>query len=104
MLSWPCFSRCRLFVASRLAPHPHFSAGMIEMAHSPTQKVMYQIGVDIGGTFTDIVLLGDDGDLCTRKVLSTPDDYGRGIVEGIQGLLADRDIGAQNVRRVVHAT
>ncbi|MBV6273117.1 hydantoinase/oxoprolinase family protein [Alcaligenaceae bacterium CGII-47] len=74
------------------------------MEQTTTQGVLYQVGVDIGGTFTDIVLLGDDGTICTRKVLSTPDDYGRGIVEGIQNLLVDQNIQASNVRRVVHAT
>ena len=42
----------------------------------------YRIGVDIGGTFTDVVLLGADGTLRTKKVLSTPDDYARGVVAG----------------------
>ncbi len=34
----------------------------------------YRLGVDIGGTFTDIVLLGGDGVLFNKKILSTPDD------------------------------
>lgn len=34
----------------------------------------FRIGVDIGGTFTDIVFLGDEGQVLTRKVASTPDD------------------------------
>ena len=54
----------------------------------------YRIGVDIGGTFTDVVLLGDDGTLRTRKVLSTPDDYARGVVEGILELLGETGVGA----------
>ena len=37
----------------------------------------YRLGVDIGGTFTDVVLLGSDGTMHTRKVLSTPNDYAR---------------------------
>ena len=49
----------------------------------------YRIGVDIGGTFTDVVLLGADGTLRTRKVLSTPDDYARGVVQGILELLQE---------------
>jgi N-methylhydantoinase A len=36
----------------------------------------YRLGVDIGGTFTDLVLRGTDGTIVTHKVLSTPDDYG----------------------------
>ena len=36
----------------------------------------YRLGVDIGGTFTDVVLIGEDGSLATKKVSSTPADYG----------------------------
>ena len=46
----------------------------------------YRLGVDIGGTFTDIVLLGDDGVLHNRKILSTPDDYSRAIEDGVAAL------------------
>ena len=53
-----------------------------------------RIGVDIGGTFTDVVLLAADGTLQTKKVLSTPDDYARGVVEGILELLQDDRGGA----------
>ena len=33
--------------------------------------IRYRVGVDIGGTFTDVVLLGSDGSLITKKVSST---------------------------------
>ena len=45
----------------------------------------YRIGIDIGGTFTDIVVARDDGLVETRKVPSTPDDYSRGIAEAAEG-------------------
>ena len=48
-----------------------------------TQKT-YRIGIDIGGTFTDIVLMGDDGSVLTQKVPSTPDDYAQGIFGGLE--------------------
>jgi len=64
----------------------------------------YRIGVDIGGTFTDVVLLGSDGTLRTRKVLSTPDDYARGVVQGILELLEDAGAAPASVTKVVHAT
>ena len=44
---------------------------------------VYRVGVDIGGTFTDIVFVSPDGAVITRKVSSTVDDYARGIIEGI---------------------
>ena len=64
----------------------------------------YRIGVDIGGTFTDVVLLGAAGTLRTRKVLSTPDDYARGVVQGILELLEETGAAPASVTKVVHAT
>lgn len=43
---------------------------------------MTTIGVDVGGTFTDLVFL-DEGRLRTRKVLSTPADPAGGVLEGL---------------------
>src|SRR3984885_15153099 len=60
-----------------------------------------RIGIDIGGTFTDLVAISGDGVVTTFKVASTPDDYGEGIIEGICALLADRP-GV--VSDVLHAT
>ncbi len=71
----------------------------------------YRLGVDIGGTFTDIVLLASDGRCVTRKVLSTPDDYARGIIQGLGELLsvpASKDAAspytATGCEEVVHGT
>ena len=47
-------------------------------------EACYRLGIDIGGTFTDIVLLGSDGTVRKQKVLSTPDNYARGFVGGLQ--------------------
>ena len=66
--------------------------------------IRYRVGVDIGGTFTDVVLLGSDGSLITKKVSSTPDDYGRGIIEGITQVLDDLGLPASAVDGIVHAT
>ncbi len=60
-----------------------------------------RIGVDIGGTFTDVVAISSDGVVTTHKTTSTPHDYGEGIIEGLRSLLADRT-GA--VSDVLHAT
>src|SRR5487761_2577076 len=64
----------------------------------------FRAGVDIGGTFTDIVLLGDDGERYTRKVSSTVDDYARAIVEGLAGLLADIGAEAAGIVELLHGT
>ena len=42
-----------------------------------------RVGVDIGGTFTDLVILTPDGRLEKRKIPSTPDDYAEAIIAGI---------------------
>ena len=68
---------------------------------SPTSS---HIGIDIGGTFTDIAVLGSDGSLAVRKVLSTPEDYARGIIQGLRGLIEDRRISEVSIERIAHAT
>jgi len=60
------------------------------------------LGIDIGGTFTDLVLRGDTN--ATLKVLTTHQDPLQGIVAGVGRLLAGHDISPSRVTRVVHAT
>jgi len=64
----------------------------------------YRLGVDIGGTFTDIILLGDDGAIYSRKILSTPDDYSHAIQEGTAALLQETGISASEIREIGHGT
>lgn len=44
------------------------------------------VGVDIGGTFTDVVVLTDDGKWYVHKALSTPPDFERGVADALSGL------------------
>ncbi|HTQ35028.1 MAG TPA: hydantoinase/oxoprolinase family protein [Stellaceae bacterium] len=62
----------------------------------------FRAGVDIGGTFTDIVLLGENGERFTKKVSSTVDDYARAIVDGLSELLAE--IGGGRIVELLHGT
>jgi N-methylhydantoinase A len=48
---------------------------------------MYRIGIDVGGTFTDLVAVDDSGRVTLAKAASTPDDPSLGVMEGL-GLLA----------------
>ena len=64
----------------------------------------FRIGVDIGGTFTDIVLLGDDGRVHTRKVSSSADDYARAIAEALFEVFADLGIVGDEIAEVRHGT
>ncbi|MFQ5335245.1 MAG: hydantoinase/oxoprolinase family protein, partial [Flavobacteriales bacterium] len=45
---------------------------------------MYKLGIDIGGTFTDFFLVGDDGSSLMHKTLSTPEDSSVGFVTGLK--------------------
>src|SRR5271167_3657021 len=69
---------------------------------------MYRIGVDVGGTFTDLVAIDDSGRATLAKVPSTPADPSIGVLDGLQ-LLADT-LGVELERllgrtdRIVHGT
>ncbi len=68
------------------------------MSEVPDRASMTWVGVDTGGTFTDFVVLKNDR-LRTAKVLSTPDDPARAIVEGLGQLgLTDKPV------ELVHGT
>jgi len=62
----------------------------------------WRVGADIGGTFTDIIALAEDGALLRVKTPSTVDDYSRGIVEGLRGAMSAAALGA--TAGVVHGT
>ena len=64
----------------------------------------YRLAVDIGGTFTDVVLLAPDGRYWTKKVSSTPEDYAVGIIEGVEQALRDRGLDGAAVREIIHGT
>ncbi len=63
-----------------------------------------RLGVDIGGTFTDIVLLARDGTVVTKKVSSSTDDYARAIVEGLQEVFAETGLTSTDIAEVLHGT
>ena len=64
----------------------------------------YRLGIDIGGTFTDIVLMGADGALYSKKILSTPRDYSLAIEQGVSELMAETGITGAQVAELVHGT
>ena len=63
-----------------------------------------QIGVDIGGTFTDIVALDDEGRLALAKVPSTPKDLLDGIGAAVGKVLALAGAPPGDVERFIHGT
>ncbi len=65
----------------------------------------YALGIDIGGTFTDVVLYDrEQGRRLTRKILTTPGDPAAAVLEAVDRVLADEHIPPGEIERVVHAT
>jgi len=63
-----------------------------------------RVGVDIGGTFTDIVIMDAAGGIVTRKVSSTVDNYARAISEGLAAVFAEHGVTGADVAEVLHGT
>jgi N-methylhydantoinase A len=63
-----------------------------------------RIGVDIGGTFTDLCAVDATGIVAVGKVLTTHDEPARAVEDGLAALLADAGIAASDVEQVVHGT
>ena len=64
----------------------------------------YRVGVDIGGTFTDIVLLGADGTVHTEKISSSVDNYAHAIVTGLGHVLRECGIVPVALEEIRHGT
>ena len=66
---------------------------------------MKRVGVDVGGTFTDLILVDEESRRITvDKVPSTPEDPARGVVEGVHELCEKGDIALDDVDGVLHGT
>ncbi len=64
----------------------------------------FRVGIDIGGTFTDIVVLASDGRVHTKKVSSSVEDYARAIVEGLRDVFRETGLTGAAVAEVIHGT
>ncbi|MDD9928790.1 MAG: hydantoinase/oxoprolinase family protein, partial [Rhodospirillaceae bacterium] len=62
----------------------------------------WRVGSDIGGTFTDIAYIDADGLLHTSKVPSTPDRYGRGVIDGLERLVRQQELSFGSMDEMVH--
>jgi len=54
----------------------------------------FRVGVDIGGTFTDIVFLGADGEIHTKKISSSVEDYAQAIADGLDQVFGQTGLAA----------
>ena len=63
-----------------------------------------RIGVDIGGTFTDLVLAAEDGRRFAKKVSSTPDHPEQAVLAGVAALLDEAGMAPGDITAVLHGT
>ena len=65
----------------------------------------YRLGVDVGGTFTDVLLIDEEtGDTWRVKVQSTPLDSSLGVLQGIDRVCATADIRPTSISQIMHGT
>ena len=65
----------------------------------------YRLGVDVGGTFTDLLLINEkDGSTHTAKVPSTPEDSSIGVFNGIKRVCSAANVDPSVITHVMHGT
>lgn len=66
---------------------------------------IYRIGVDIGGTFTDLVLINENsGEIRNEKVLTTPEDPSAGVLHGVEKIMQTNGVDPSQVQHIIHGT
>ena len=66
---------------------------------------MKRLGVDVGGTFTDLIYVDDEsGTIIVHKVPTTPDDPSEGTVRGVGELTEQAGVSPQELDQVFHGT
>jgi N-methylhydantoinase A len=63
-----------------------------------------KLGIDVGGTFTDVVGIDESGHVYFAKTPSTPEDQSIGVINGIRRILQDIQSSPENVGSVAHGT
>lgn len=65
----------------------------------------YRLGVDVGGTFTDLLLINEQtGQTYTAKVPSTPHDSSVGVLNGVARICQESGVDPKQIQRVMHGT
>ncbi len=65
----------------------------------------YRIGIDVGGTFTDVVLISNEtGNVSVAKVLNRHDDRAETVVSGIERLLGEANVEPADIDWISHGT
>ena len=64
-----------------------------------------KLGVDVGGTFTDVLLLAEEtGELTIAKVLSTPEDQSAGVITGVRQACETRGVPPSDLALILHGS
>jgi N-methylhydantoinase A/oxoprolinase/acetone carboxylase beta subunit len=75
------------------------------MMHKDQQQSTYRFGFDIGGTFTDFVLIdAASGRISTYKTLTTPHNPSQAVMEGWHNLLREVDAAGSDIETAIHGT
>ena len=65
----------------------------------------YRLGVDVGGTFTDLLLMDEDtGNTYEAKVHSTPEDSSIGVLQGIERVCTTAGVNPAQITQIMHGT
>ncbi len=65
----------------------------------------YRLGVDVGGTFTDLLLFNEaTGEFWRHKTPSTPHDSSEGILNGVDAICEESDVDTTDIEYVLHGT
>ena len=65
----------------------------------------YRLGVDVGGTFTDVLLMNEvTGETHTAKVPSTPEDSSLGVLNGVGRICEESGVNPHDIELVMHGT
>ncbi len=65
----------------------------------------YRLGVDVGGTFTDLVQVNDEtGAFYRAKTPSTPTDPSQGVLEGLRRICGENNIRPEEITHILHGT
>ncbi|MEC9044072.1 MAG: hydantoinase/oxoprolinase family protein [Pseudomonadota bacterium] len=67
-----------------------------------SNKIVKRVAADIGGTFTDIAAVTEDGDLLTWKLPSTPPNFADAVSKGIAALSREYSIELSDINEVLH--
>lgn len=72
---------------------------------SSNRAASYRLGVDVGGTFTDLLLINEgNGEIHSAKVPSTPEDSSIGVLNGIAKICEQYDVDPALIGHVMHGT